>query len=399
MRVLVGDETGLLKSIALEKKEQIILSTGTKSQCRSHGIQHMCWHKADQNPTQACNSIVLARANGYIENLTVRHERLSECIPNWTSEIEEGKCVGLDIIRDKGSVLHVTDSGIVSEYNPSTNQLGNVIKLSERIECMRLEPQKDAQSVQRHFAIGGKEVDAQIWSLETQQIVFRAKNVPFDKLQLRVPVWVKDIEFLSQGNSNGHRLVVGTGYHQIRLYDTNTQRRPIQSIDFGDHPINALCVDPNGLHVYAADTTGCLDVLDLRTLKHLGRFLGPDGAIRSLSRHPTLPYLAAVGLDRMVHVFDINARTCQHSIYAKQRLNTVLFCDEGIVQHVEDSTRPGKKQKIENSQTEMKEFDEEDEEDEEAYEGLELSEIEGNSTDQDLDNADDDVLDSDFDSN
>nr|CCA17806.1 conserved hypothetical protein [Albugo laibachii Nc14] len=394
MRVLVGDETGLLKSIALEKKEQIILSAGTKSQCRSHGIQRMCWHNVDQTPTQSCHSVALARANGSIERFAAQHELLSEGIPQWSREIQSGNCVGLDVIEDKGSILHATDSGIVSEYNPSTEKLRNVIKLSERIECMRLEPRKDAQSVQKHFAVGGKEVDAQIWSLETQQLIFRAKNVPLDKLQLRVPVWVRDVTFHSQGNSNGHRIMVGTGYHQIRLYDTNTQRRPIQSIDLGDHPINAMCIDPNELYVYVADTTGCLDVLDLRTLKHLGRFLGPDGAIRSLSCHPTLPYLAAVGLDRMVQVFDINSRSCQHSIYAKQRLNAVLFCDEGIVQVAEDSTHPSKKQKVEGPQTETEEFDDEDDGDEEVYEGLELSEIEQDSTDQDLDKADDGISES-----
>ena len=47
------------------------------------------------------------------------------------------------------------------------------------------------------IATGGKEHDLQIWDLN--QIgsgpIFRAKNVPLDSLQLRVPVWVTDMCF------------------------------------------------------------------------------------------------------------------------------------------------------------------------------------------------------------
>ena len=44
---------------------------------------------------------------------------------------------------------------------------------------------------------GGKEHDLQIWDLNKIESgpVFRAKNVPTDSLQLRVPIWITDMCF------------------------------------------------------------------------------------------------------------------------------------------------------------------------------------------------------------
>ena len=47
------------------------------------------------------------------------------------------------------------------------------------------------------IATGGKEHDLQIWDLNKIESgpVFRAKNVPTDSLQLRVPIWITDMCF------------------------------------------------------------------------------------------------------------------------------------------------------------------------------------------------------------
>lgn len=70
------------------------------------------------------------------------------------------------------------------------------------------------------------------------------QQVPNDFLDLQVPVWVTDIGFLP-GQGLSSRIAVGTAYHQIRLYDTKTQRRPVLSFDFDEHPVSALAVTDN----------------------------------------------------------------------------------------------------------------------------------------------------------
>lgn len=60
-----------------------------------------------------------------------------------------------------------------------------------------------------------------------------------DTLDLHVPVWVTSLGFLP---NTGSRVITGTGYHQIRLYDTSAKKRPVLSVDFEDCPISALAV-------------------------------------------------------------------------------------------------------------------------------------------------------------
>lgn len=387
MRVLIGDETGLLKSVELETEQQYVISSRQQPQARERGVQSMCWYEDENQLAGAQENVVIARANGIVESYASHHGKSAATAAreaNWSFSAPAGKTVGLGMIQKFGSVVRCSDVGDVMVKNTLKDAAKPAsFSVGPDICRMRIEP-----SQQTHIGVGGKERDVSIWSLETQQAVFKAKNVTHDTLDMRVPVWVKDLQFLSHGSSNGFRAVAGTGYRHVRIYDTNTKRRPVQEITFGEYPVNALCVSPDETRVFVADTAGNLDILDLRTLKHLGRCTGPVGALRDLACHPTLPYVAAVGLDRMVHVFNVNTRKYQHMVYVKQRVNTVAFCNDGVkdVPVPETATLSTKKRKTED--VDMADDDDEDEEeDEEAYEGLELSD---NDYDQDDDDDSDD---------
>uniref|UniRef100_A0AAV1THU9 Ribosome biogenesis protein NSA1 n=1 Tax=Peronospora matthiolae TaxID=2874970 RepID=A0AAV1THU9_9STRA len=397
MRVVIGDETGLLKSIELEKSEQYIVSTREQPQARARGIQRLCWSANEQQAVTEQQNVVLARANGWVESYEASHGAILNVSrePEWSwpmqdKEQDKTRCVGVEVIRTCGSVVQCSDTGdvVVRRMLQDTTQAAaerTQFSVGKALNVMRLEP-----ALQTVIGVGGKEHDLNLWSLETQQVLFKAKNVSHNKLDMRVPVWVKDLRFLSTpGSSNGYRVVVGSGYQCVRIYDSNTKRRPVQQLEkFGEHPIQSLCVSPDETRIYVGDTAGNLDILDVRTLKHMGRCTGPIGSIRDISCHPTLPYIAAVGLDRMVHVFDVNTRKRRHVIYAKQRLNCVLFCADGLKDMPAAADEPArKKQKADEEDMDFDEDDEDDEE-EEAYEGLEISEEEDG--DESSDNSEDD---------
>ena len=44
------------------------------------------------------------------------------------------------------------------------------------------------------FAFGGRENDLGLFDIEKQESIFTARNVPNDFLDLRVPVWVSDMQ-------------------------------------------------------------------------------------------------------------------------------------------------------------------------------------------------------------
>ena len=77
-----------------------------------------------------------------------------------------------------------------------------------------------------------------IWAQEIAGLLSHTFSPQKD---LQVPVWVTDLGFLP-GQGVQSRVVVGTGYHRVRLYDTKTQRRPVLSFDFGESPISAVAV-------------------------------------------------------------------------------------------------------------------------------------------------------------
>ena len=123
-------------------------------------------------------------------------------------------------------------------------------------------------------------------------------------------------------------MAVVTGHHHIRLYDTRAQRRPIQSIELGERPFTRCSVSPDDRVLITGDTTGRVTGVDLRTLRMMGVYKGATGSIRDIAIHATGKYLATVGLDRIMRVYDMATRQQLHRIYLRQRLNCVLFSSE-----------------------------------------------------------------------
>lgn len=123
-----------------------------------------------------------------------------------------------------------------------------------------------------------------------------------------------------------------TGHHQIRLYDTRAQRRPIHSVEIGDRPFTRCCASPDDNLLIVGDTTGRVTRVDLRVLRMTGVYKGAAGAIHDIAIHPSGRYVATVGLDRIMRVYDTETREQMHRVYLRQRLNCVLFSEEEQVQ-------------------------------------------------------------------
>lgn len=194
--------------------------------------------------------------------------------------------------------------------------------------------------------------------LESGKLLWKAKNLPPDpQTLLQQPMWTTSIQFLhtptSTTKSNGLTplLATGTAYKQVQIYDirtssSTTTRRPVLYTpeQLLSHRITTLCQLPDGNTLAVGDSIGDCHLLDMRKMHSgkqfsakfknakeeigLGRLVGPGGSIRQLSMHPTLPYLACVGLDRKMWTWDVNRRKMMDCVYLRQRLNCLLFCDD-----------------------------------------------------------------------
>ncbi len=155
------------------------------------------------------------------------------------------------------------------------------------------------------------------------------------KLQLRVPVWVTSLAQLVAPST----LVCTSAHRHIRLYDVRAKRRPVQSSLLEGHSLTTVAVTSSGNEFVVGDGMGCLRVIDLKTLKPKLRLLGPAGSIRSLVCHEEQPFVASAGLDRYARVHNISTGDLVSSIYLKQRLNCVLFCQGDIVLNPSSTTK------------------------------------------------------------
>ncbi|KAH6560055.1 hypothetical protein BASA50_003206 [Batrachochytrium salamandrivorans] len=168
--------------------------------------------------------------------------------------------------------------------------------------------------------------------------IWSAKNVRNDFLDMRVPVWVTEIQWI--GTNSPTCLAIGTGYHQVRKYDTSQQRRPILDVTIGEHPIKTLATDPNGLDIIFADTTGQMMAIDGQTGKLTGKFLGIAGAVTQVVRCLDDDVVVSIGIDRKMRLFEGSGkRRITKEVYLKQRLSALLV-DE-LWQDEDDAPKEG----------------------------------------------------------
>lgn len=118
----------------------------------------------------------------------------------------------------------------------------------------------DAMSRMRQCAVsrkliasGGKERqnNLKVWNLETNECIFKTKNVPNDFLQLEVPIWDTDFGFI-----DANCLATCSRYGYVRVYDMRKQRRPVFNYSNDKEQISYSCLALHGDVVFAGTTTG-----------------------------------------------------------------------------------------------------------------------------------------------
>lgn len=71
-----------------------------------------------------------------------------------------------------------------------------------------------------------------------------------------------------------------TGYAQVRVHDTNGQRRPIFHVTLGEKAFNCISATPDGKYLLLGDIIGNINKFDITARKSAGLF---KGKVRFLS--------------------------------------------------------------------------------------------------------------------
>jgi len=396
MRLVTGDECGLLKEIIPElgrKKKgpndiitpynamPDVVTEGVsridpkESQKRSRGLVDMVWTDEgdgiiSQDGGSSSSSFSVLRKNGSVElwDATIDNKKsfgqhTLKCSTSnnifggdanprplglgyfhQQNRLCAGDMLGNIVILD---VKNKNKCDVIQTYNAyTTNKRSNTISYTPgKLDNSQLATAIAFDTAHARAAVGGREREVCLIDILTGKLIFKTKNLPPDpQTLLQQPVWPTAIQFL---NNDFNMMAVGTAYKQVRLYDVRENsktRRPTSLTPEGllEYRVTSLCqVDEHEL--VAADTAGYIYSLDIRKMgrnpkgpanRDMARYAGPVGSVRQLKKNPTLPRLTAVGLDRMLRVYDTENRKQLDCIYLKQRLNCVLFHKN----HIWDST-------------------------------------------------------------
>ncbi|CAH1262264.1 WD repeat-containing protein 74-like [Branchiostoma lanceolatum] len=324
--VFVGAATGVFKGVNLAQKKATNFQN-VASLSREEEICAMCW--GNQQESQVC----IGLKNGLVKTFDAEQGEFTDCA---NCAGGDGRFTGL--AKYQGSLVTCVESGLLRVWKDE----GEKVDMDVGKDVCRM---RQNHALPHQVATGGKENELKLWDIqEPEKPIFKAKNVRNDFLDLRVPVWVTDLQFLSE-----QKLVTCTGHRQVRVYDPATpKRRPVLNVELGEYALTALSVTPDCQSVIVGDSQGSMVMVDLRMGKVQKAFKGFAGAIRSLQCHPTLPMVASCGLDRFLRIHDINTKEMLHKVYLKSKLNCLLFSSADFTQEETETTKK-QKRKLESS--------------------------------------------------
>jgi len=329
--VYVGAETGLVKSVQLHNQNWINLGGKPSEAKRENEILRMCWSTEEER------EILMGLRSGDVFKVDMPSQTCVRLLAGSDLHFDsETKYVGLECYHDaviagvqKGAwaVFKQDGAGI---YAPS---IVSSMSLKKHQDCRRLRLNKSS-SHGVVVATGGLNEHLKLWDLnatdsinrddaaETKPI-FTAKNVKNDWLNLQVRTCVQDIRFIPDSD----QVVTCTGYHQVRVYDPKSQRRPVVDFESGEFPLTCMdIVSGNHNHVIVGNTRGFMSQHDLRMAGRMVHgFKGFAGGLRDIRCHVSEPLVASVGLDRYLRVHNVVNHRIVNKIYLKSRLNQCLF--------------------------------------------------------------------------
>ena len=350
MRLLTGDECGVLKEcLPFHKKEKI--SCLPSAAARRKGVVSLDWTDNGQDSLldkqfaslHLDSTVTLwERSNEAKQSFAKYHSvrdisnvfadcAISELIrPLGLASISGDRLVACNTLGQATILKPLAPEPVVQRFTTisvpeNTKDQSDSIPL---LTCMAV----DAPS--QRLALGGNERETTIYDIQSTKQLFKTKNLPPDPQTLLAPlVWHTCIQFMGD---DGNTFAVGTAHHQVRVYDTRVARRPVLYTpdDLLEYRVTALCHDKiqHEHELFVGDAAGTIVMLDLRSIGRGTskttplRYVGPGGSIRGLAVANNK--LAAIGLDRMLHLYDIATTKKVECLYLKHRTNCLLLGQE-----------------------------------------------------------------------
>lgn len=192
---------------------------------------------------------------------------------------------------------------------------------------------KQCEVERKLVATGGKERqnNLKVFDMDAGKQIFSSKNLPNDFLQLEVPIWDSDVGFI-----DCNTVATCSRYGYVRVYDTRSQRRPVQKYAAEDQMSFATLTARDQL-IYTGTTMGALKAFDRRRMKSfVHTYKGFTGSISDLALDESGKYLASSCLDRYVRIHHTDSCVMMYQCYVKSKATRVLIRNETVKRKDQD---------------------------------------------------------------
>jgi hypothetical protein len=263
MKIIVGDEFGLIKCVDAEKK---LISSRHGDMKKQNGVIGITNLFDNTNDTLA----ITHEQNFYIldwATKTTKSEPLEKLNDKtlYTSQIVKRTI-------DFSSVILSRNDNFINliQYDDDVK-----VKSSTdfEIKTKKLEAIKDSHITQEFFCLF-KQSPIAIYSLDTNDVIWKAKNLPNDEFDLQIPIYDIDV---AHSKSNPNQFYTATAFGEIRSYDRKVKPRPVHDKKIFDRKINRMVMSNCENYLTIGDTLGNIFMLDKRKSKLLFYYLFRSG--------------------------------------------------------------------------------------------------------------------------
>ncbi|CAK9810269.1 WD repeat-containing protein 74 [Anthophora quadrimaculata] len=310
--IYVGGKSGVFKGVKLNKKE-----------CEMKNIQNLVSITDNDEVTSISwgndeeKEILLGCGVKDTRSVKVYDTECSTFTCSFYCNIGTGSINGIS--RYDEAILTAVHSGEVKLWRfKEEDQI--LIKAGENLNKMRHSKiNKDI------IATGGENHKLKLFDLNRQEQIFLEKSLPHDWLELEVPVWISDIEFLP-----GTQQIVTVGrYGHVHLYDPKAQRRPMINLEMVNEPLTTLSIVPREKQIIVGSGKGKMNLIDLRKpAKVLNTYKDFAGSVTGISCSNNGPFVVSVSLDRHLRVHHIDTKLLLKKVYLTSKMSCMLLRSE-----------------------------------------------------------------------
>jgi hypothetical protein len=219
-----------------------------------------------------------------------------------------------------------------------------------------------------------------LYNIQEEKIEFKGKNLPNDELNLVIPMYDTDIV---EVKNNPRLNYVSTAYGEIRLYDKKASPRPSLNKKVINSKINKIDITDDGNYLFIGDNLGYCAMLDIRkNFSPCRTFKGNTGSIQTLLNVEQNNNIIVGGFDRFVKWYDYKNGD-DGKVFVKNKVNTAILV--GLEKNKNEEFEDEEEGEIEDS--ELLEEDEEEKENEDNENSGEESD-EQNQSDNNKENED-----------